>query len=189
MAATGRHLFFRLCRSTAVVVGLLAVEDVSMADFTMTSNQPYLLRAVYEWILDNHCTPHLLVDASDERVQVPREHVRDGQIVLNITPSAVGQFHWDNDHIEFSARFAGVARSMWIPMSAVRAIYARENGEGMAFALTDAQAAAAGEHDDDREERDTSSEAGTAGKMPPPDDEPTPPATPIGGRPRLKVVK
>ncbi len=164
-----------------------------MADFTMTSNQPYLLRAVYEWILDNRCTPHLLVDASDERVKVPREHVRDGQIVLNITPSAVGQFHWDNEHIEFSARFAGVARNMWIPMSAVRAIYARENGEGMAFALTDAQAAAAGELDDEADEPVTPTALGTVEKTErlPEGDDPTPPTppTPIGGRPRLKVVK
>jgi len=158
-----------------------------MADFTMTSNQPYLLRAVYEWILDNRCTPHLLVDARDERVKVPREHVRDGQIVLNISPSAVGQFHWDNDHIEFSARFAGVSRSMWVPMSAVRAIYARENGEGMAFALSDAEAAAAGELDDEADEIAAEPTVIAPSKRDP-DDEPTPP-TPIGGRPRLKVVK
>lgn len=153
-----------------------------MADVKMSSNRPYLLRAMYEWIVDNQCTPHLLVDVSDERVKVPREHVRDGQIVLNINPSAVGQFQWDNDHIEFSARFAGVSRSMWIPMSAVLAIYARENGEGMAFTVDadDAQ-------DDASEPKPTGAQTSSA----PPDDETPPPApvTPIGGRSHLKVVK
>lgn len=146
-----------------------------MADIKMSSNRPYLLRAMYEWIVDNQCTPHLLVDVRDERVKVPREHVRDGQIVLNINPSAVGQFHWDNDHIEFSARFAGVARNMWIPMTSVLAIYARENGEGMAFTL----------------DGDAEDEASVAAETTAPEDEPTPPTTPtpVAGRSHLKVVK
>ena len=146
-----------------------------MADIKMSSNRPYLLRAMYEWIVDNQCTPHLLVDVRDERVKVPREHVRDGQIVLNINPSAVGQFHWDNDHIEFSARFAGVARTMWIPMTSVLAIYARENGEGMAFTL----------------DGDAEDEASVAAEATAPEDEPTPPTTPspVAGRSHLKVVK
>ena len=146
-----------------------------MADIKMSSNRPYLLRAMYEWIVDNQCTPHLLVDVRDERVKVPREHVRDGQIVLNINPSAVGQFHWDNDHIEFSARFAGVARTMWIPMTSVLAIYARENGEGMAFTL----------------DGDAEDEASVAAEKTAPEDEPTPPTTPspVAGRSHLKVVK
>ncbi|HEX4912001.1 MAG TPA: ClpXP protease specificity-enhancing factor [Permianibacter sp.] len=163
----------------------------------MSSNRPYLLRAMYEWIIDNHCTPHLLVDARDPRVKVPREHVRDGQIVLNINPSAVGQFHWDNDHIEFSARFAGVARSMWIPMTAVLAIYARENGEGMAFS---AESSA----DDELDEANTEANAEantettprpvdaalTTAETPAPDDRPPPPSPPApGGRSHLKVVK
>lgn len=104
-----------------------------MTEFKMLSSRPYFLRAAYEWILDNQCTPYLLVDARDERVQVPREFVKDGEIVLNINPSAVGKFFWDNDIIEFSARFGGVARQMRIPMWAVLAIYAKENGEGMVF--------------------------------------------------------
>lgn len=146
-----------------------------MADIKMSSNRPYLLRAMYEWIVDNQCTPHLLVDVRDERVKVPREHVRDGQIVLNINPSAVGQFHWDNGHIEFSARFAGVARTMWIPMTSVLAIYARENGEGMAFTL----------------DGDVEDEASVAAETTAPEDEPTPPTTPtpVAGRSHLKVVK
>lgn len=156
-----------------------------MTDFNMSSNRPYLLRAMYEWIIDNRCTPHLLVDARDPRVKVPREHVRDGQIVLNINPSAVGQFHWDNDHIEFSARFAGVARSMWIPMTAVLAIYARENGEGMAFTT---EPSAEDEQNESVEETApaTPSVATTAE----PDDQPPTPGSPApGGRSHLKVVK
>lgn len=150
-----------------------------MADIKMSSNRPYLLRAMYEWIVDNQCTPHLLVDVRDERVKVPREHVRDGQIVLNINPSAIGQFQWDNEHIEFSARFAGVARNMWIPMTSVLAIYARENGEGMAFTL-----------DADGDDEPTASAATTSA----PEDEPTPPKPPVPpapspGRSHLKVVK
>lgn len=148
-----------------------------MADVSMSSNRPYLLRAMYEWIVDNQCTPHLLVDARDEQVKVPREHVRDGQIVLNINPTAVGQFHWDNDHIEFSARFAGVARSMWIPMSAVLAIYARENGEGMAFAPEAANETVA------------KADAKVTTATLPPDDSTPPPAAPPTGRGHLKVVK
>ena len=104
-----------------------------MTDFKMSSSRPYLMRALYEWLVDNQCTPHLLVDAQDARVQVPRELVKDGQIVLNINPSAVGQFSWDNDWIEFSARFGGTPRRIVIPTWAVLALYARENGEGMAF--------------------------------------------------------
>lgn len=172
-----------------------------MADFKMSSNRPYLLRAMYEWIVDNQCTPHLLVDARDAAVKVPREHVRDGQIVLNINPSAVGQFHWDNEHIEFSARFAGVARSMWIPMTAVLAIYARENGEGMAF-TTEAEIDGADDEQDERREsgernKREESAAPVAPISPSPSttspDQPQPPAPPTaptgGGRGHLKVVK
>ena len=160
-----------------------------MTDFNMSSNRPYLLRAMYEWIIDNQCTPHLLVDARDPRVKVPREHVRDGQIVLNINPSAVGQFHWDNDHIEFSARFAGVARSMWIPMTAVLAIYARENGEGMAFS---AESSADDEQDEANVETVTRpiDAAPTTTETSAPDDRPPPSSPPApGGRSHLKVVK
>lgn len=160
-----------------------------MTDFKMSSNRPYLLRAMYEWIIDNHCTPHLLVDARDPRVKVPREHVRDGQIVLNINPSAVGQFHWDNDHIEFSARFAGVARSMWIPMTAVLAIYARENGEGMAFSV---ESSADDEQDEANAETTTHpvDAAPATTETSAPDDRPPPPSPPApGGRSHLKVVK
>lgn len=91
------------------------------------------MRALYEWILDNDATPYLLVDATKSDVQVPRQHVKDGQIVLNATPGAIQGWFVDNDAISFSARFSGKAESIYIPMKSLLAIYAQENGLGMAF--------------------------------------------------------
>jgi stringent starvation protein B len=99
----------------------------------MTSSRPYLVRALYEWIVDNGCTPYILVNALVDGVQVPQEHVKDGQIVLNISPSAVAQLHIGNDWLECNGRFGGVARQLLVPLSAVMGIYARENGQGMLF--------------------------------------------------------
>lgn len=99
----------------------------------MTSTRPYLIRALYEWIEDNDLTPHILVDATAPGVTVPKQHVREGQIVLNINPAAVRDLRLGNDWIEFSARFGGVARAIQIPVMAVLAIYARETGHGMVF--------------------------------------------------------
>lgn len=104
---------------------------------TMTSSRPYLLRALYEWILDNNCTPYVVINASRDDVQVPRAYVKDGQIVLNVAPSAVVGLKLDNDALEFNARFGGVAMQVYVPMSAVLGIYARENGKGMIFELED----------------------------------------------------
>lgn len=99
----------------------------------MTSNRPYLIRALYEWILDNAMTPHILVNATVEGVDVPPQHVHEGRIVLNVSPSAVHGLAMGNDWIEFSARFGGLARTVRVPVVAVMAIYARENGQGTAF--------------------------------------------------------
>ena len=99
----------------------------------MTSSRPYLLRALLEWIVDNDCTPHIVVEASMEGVRVPEEHVKDGQIVLNISPSAIQQFELTNEYVAFSARFQGQPREVYVPIAAVAAIFARENGNGMAF--------------------------------------------------------
>lgn len=99
----------------------------------MTPNQPYLLRAFYEWIVDNQLTPHIVVDATIDGVDVPSEHVKDGQIILNISPSACGDLMIQNDWITFKARFSGVARELFVPVSAVLAIFARENGAGTVF--------------------------------------------------------
>jgi len=100
----------------------------------MTSSRPYLLRAIHEWLVDNGLTPQILVDAEAEGVEVPRGHVSDGRIVLNCSPAAVRGLVIDNQRVEFEARFAGVPRHVSIPIGAVLAIAARENGAGMSFA-------------------------------------------------------
>ncbi|MEL0639865.1 ClpXP protease specificity-enhancing factor [Pseudoalteromonas aliena] len=99
----------------------------------MTPNRPYLLRAFFDWIVDNECTPHLVVDADYPAVQVPTQFVQDGQIVLNISPSAVTQFSLDLTQLSFNARFGGQPMQVYVPLGAVLAIYARENGEGTVF--------------------------------------------------------
>ena len=99
----------------------------------MTPNRPYLLRAFFDWIVDNDCTPHLVVDAQYPAVQVPTQFVQDGQIVLNISPSAVTGFSLDMEQLSFNARFGGQPMQVYVPLGAVLAIYARENGEGTVF--------------------------------------------------------
>ncbi len=101
---------------------------------SMTSNRPYLVRALNEWILDNQLTPFLLVDASVKGVEVPEQHIKDGKIILNITPSAIQEISFENEWIYFSARFGGQPCMINIPISAVLAIYAKENGRGIMFA-------------------------------------------------------
>ena len=97
-----------------------------------SSTRPYLIRALYEWCTDNGFTPYVAVMA-DESVQVPKEYVKDGEIVLNISFDATSSLKLGNEFIEFSARFAGTAREIMVPIDRVIAIYARENGQGMAF--------------------------------------------------------
>jgi stringent starvation protein B len=99
----------------------------------MTPSRPYLIRAIYQWIADNGATPHLLVDASTNDVRVPREFVENNKIILNIGPMAVHGLTLGNELVEFSARFSGKSRKVSVPVQAVLAIYARENGEGMVF--------------------------------------------------------
>lgn len=99
----------------------------------LTSSQPYLLRAIYEWIVDNSLTPYILVDASNDDVQVPRQFVENGKIVLNIAPRAVNNLQLSNEQVLFDARFSGQPMQVMLPMSAVLAIYAKENGQGMVF--------------------------------------------------------
>ncbi|MCK7543856.1 ClpXP protease specificity-enhancing factor [Marinobacter bryozoorum] len=138
----------------------------------MSSSRPYLVRAFNDWILDNHCTPHIVVDASIQGVQVPADHVANGQIVLNVSPSAVKALIIGDDALEFSARFGGVPMQVYIPLQAVMAIYARENGEGMVFGSEP------GSPDPDGTARSTDSdrEGKSEGERP-------------SGRPSLKVVK
>lgn len=103
-----------------------------MNDQDTTSTRPYLIRALYEWCTDNGLTPYLAVRV-DESVQVPREYVKDGEIVLNISYDATSALQLGNDYIEFKARFGGQPREIMVPVGRVIAIYARENGQGMAF--------------------------------------------------------
>lgn len=102
----------------------------------MNSSRPYLVRALYEWILDNDCTPYILVNAMASGVEVPLEHVKDGQIILNISPAAVHNLLLQNDAIDFDGRFAGIPQRVFVPMEAVMGIYAKENGQGMIFEAT-----------------------------------------------------
>lgn len=99
----------------------------------MTSSRSYLIRALYDWILENNCTPYVLVDAERDAVNVPLQYVKDGQIVLNVSPSAVVDLKISNDDLSFNARFSGVATDVYVPIHAALGIYARENGQGMLF--------------------------------------------------------
>ncbi|EQM71011.1 stringent starvation protein B [Pseudomonas alcaligenes] len=140
----------------------------------MNSSRPYLVRALYEWIVDNNCTPHLLVNAEFAGVQVPAGYANDGQIVLNVSPSAVRHLHMDNDAVSFEGRFGGVAHNLYIPAAAIMAIYARENGQGMVFDLEPPVV----DEDDQGPEDDGPSGGDPSSGSPRP-----------SGRPSLKVVK
>ncbi|BAU72677.1 ClpXP protease specificity-enhancing factor [Metapseudomonas furukawaii] len=142
----------------------------------MNSSRPYLVRALYEWIVDNNCTPHLLVNAEHAGVRVPPGYANDGQIVLNVSPSAVRHLHMDNEAVSFEGRFGGVAHSLYIPSAAVMAIYARENGQGMVFDLEPPMP------DDDDQGPD---DDGPSGGEPSSGSDSVRPS----GRPSLKVVK
>lgn len=99
----------------------------------MTPLKPYLIRSIYEWIIDNDLTPHLLVNAEYPGVILPTDFVEDGRIVLNIRPAAIQGLSLGNDEIEFNARFSGKAMHIVVPIKAILAIYAKENGKGMIF--------------------------------------------------------
>ncbi|WP_375321711.1 ClpXP protease specificity-enhancing factor [Aliivibrio logei] len=100
---------------------------------SMMPRRPYLLRAFYEWIVDNELTPHLVVDATMNGVRVPEEFVQNGQIVLNVAPHSVGNLEMGNEAVTFNARFGGRPHSLILPLYAIQAIYARENGAGTMF--------------------------------------------------------
>ncbi len=134
---------------------------------SLPSTKPYLIRALHEWCCDNGFTPYIAVTVT-ERTRVPREFVRDGQIVLNVGYEATGHLKIANEGISFQARFGGVARDLYVPIGAVTAIYARENGAGMAF------------EPESEEDAQAQPEA-------PAGDDPVPP--PSGGRPKLQRVK
>ena len=140
----------------------------------LPSTKPYLIRAIWEWCCDNGFTPYISVQV-DARTRVPREFIRDGQIVLNIGPDASNKLEIGNDFIEFQARFGGVARQLSVPVDQVMAIYSRENGAGMAFEI-EGEASLAG-----TESADEAPEAVA-------DETPEPPR-PEGGRPKLQRIK
>jgi len=142
----------------------------------LPSTKPYLLRAIWEWCCDNGFTPHIAVEV-DERTRVPREFVRGGQIVLNLGPTATSKLQIGNDFIDFQARFNGVARELSVPVERVSAIYARENGAGMAFEVDGEGNPEAGDFVDAEEVPQSSDE-------PPPE-----PPRPEGGRPKLQRIK
>jgi stringent starvation protein B len=104
-----------------------------MKTLGMTSNRPYLLRAIYDWISDNGLTPYILVDAAAPGVDVPQSAIKDGRVVLNVAARAVAQLELGMDRVRFMARFSGVSRAVDVPMAAILAIYAHENGQGMMF--------------------------------------------------------
>lgn len=118
----------------------------------MSPSRPYIVRALYEWIVDNDCTPYLVVDATLRHVDVPQEYVKDGQIILNISPSAVMGLTLENHLVRFNGRFSGHHTPVSVPMGAVVGIYARENGQGMVFEPE--------EFDDPEPPRPTSTRAG-----------------------------
>lgn len=103
----------------------------------MKPRRPYLLRAMHEWICDSDCTPHLVVDATAEGVDVPRAYVKDGKIVLNVSMSATAQLKLGSDEVSFSGRFGGASMHVRVPIAAVLAIYARETGQGLVFSDED----------------------------------------------------
>ena len=142
-----------------------------MMETELPSTRPYLIRALYEWCTDNGFTPYVAVKV-DGSVQVPREYVQAGEIVLNISMDATSALKLGNEFIEFKARFGGKARDIMVPMHRVMAIYARENGQGMAFPVSD-------------DAFDPSSMASSESSAQ--DEDPTPPAP--GPRPALKRVK
>ena len=161
----------------------------------LTPRRPYLLRAFYEWLLDNQLTPHLVVDVTLPGVNVPMEYARDGQIVLNIAPRAVGNLELSNDEVRFNARFGGVPRQVSVPLAAVLAIYARENGAGTMFEPEAAYDEDAESFNDDENVDNAGSETVMSvidGNKPDSDDGDEPddtPPPPRGGRPALRVVK
>lgn len=128
----------------------------------MTSSRPYLVRALYEWIVDNDLTPYLLVNAGHDDLLAPLEYAENGKLVLNVAPRAVRGLSVTNDGVSFNARFGGTPRDVYVPIAAVLAIYARENGQGMLFA------------DDDNGGDDPTPETESSSKP---------------GRPTLRVVK
>jgi len=146
-----------------------------------TPTKPYLLRALFEWCVDNGYTPHVAVKV-DSRTQVPAEYVKGGEIVLNISPNAVHKLQMGNETVEFSARFGGVARQISLPVANIYALYARETGSGMAFDADGAKPIIQSRAES--EAAPTNSKPPAALPAPAPD-----PKKPSGGKPTLRRIK
>ncbi|WP_246505990.1 ClpXP protease specificity-enhancing factor [Kistimonas asteriae] len=144
---------------------------------SMTSSRPYIIRALYEWIVDNDCTPYLLVDTTVSGVDVPDQFAGEEQVVLNLAPMAIRDMDVSNEAVMFLARFGGRTFQVCVPVGAVMAIYAKENGQGMVFEV---EAQPEGVHLVDSEVNDNE---------PSPEPDPKGPGRPPKGRPSLKVVK
>ncbi|SIO40906.1 ClpXP protease specificity-enhancing factor [Salinivibrio sp. ES.052] len=174
---------------------------MSTSEFSMTPRRPYLVRAFYDWLLDNDLTPHMVVDATLPGVQVPFDYVKDGQIVLNVAPRAVGNLELSNEHVSFNARFGGKPQQVLVPMVAVLALYARENGAGTMFEMESAYANAddetmvdetfePAEYDEEEPALVSVDSVDDPDALPQADDEEDTPATPSKkGKPTLTVVK
>lgn len=134
----------------------------------MTPSKPYLMRALYEWIVDNQCTPYMLVDVRASGVMVPEGYSDEGRMVLNLSPTAIRNFVMNNEAVSFEARFGGMPHQLFVPVHAVLAVYAQENGQGMFF-----------------EPEQQAEEPGQQEPMTDPEPEPPKP----DGRPSLRIVK
>lgn len=161
----------------------------------MQSSRPYLIRALYQWLLDNECTPYVVVDAERPRVVVPEQFVQNGQIVLNVGPGAVRELFMENDMVAFNARFGGEPMTVELPIEAIVAIYARENGVGMVFGqepvMPDGEESAepAGEGAESRDSHlETVEKTGDEGDSEP-EDEGDGQQRPKKRRPSLRVIK
>jgi stringent starvation protein B len=152
--------------------------------------KPYLLRALYEWCVDNGYTPHLAVKV-DSRTQVPPEYVKGGEITLNISPNAVHKLQMGNEIVEFSARFGGVARQISVPLTNVYALYARETGHGMTFDIDGSDPSAKPGVPSKTETETVASNTRPPAALPVPatTSQPTPPPKPSGGKPTLRRIK
>lgn len=149
---------------------------------SMNSSRPYLLRAIYQWIVDNGCTPYLLVDAECPGLEVPPQAVKDGKVVLNLAPQAVSGMEMGDEEIVFLTRFGGVSMRVRVPMQATQAVYAQENGQGMLFQDETGHAAAAPASASDSGQDGAFGNDGDDGNGSPGD-------KPQRGAPHLRVIK
>jgi stringent starvation protein B len=151
--------------------------------------KPYLLRALFEWCVDNGYTPHLAVKV-DSRTQVPQEYVKNGEITLNISPNAVHKLQMGNELIEFSARFGGVARQLAVPIANVYALYARETGHGMTFDVDGPKAGLQSKAESEPVRESKLPSIKPPSQLPvPAATSPEPPKKPSGGKPTLRRIK